>query len=206
MEGQLPRDILKKGVRLSCKNVKAHLIEYGEHGLVKVCIEELDEDKLPPLYDRGIWRLEESGVCDEADLKNAIYSENSLEFLGEIRERYIEENQYMLDIHMLDGLYKSDKKGMMDFIKSIEAIIITSASEKMVVNIFKLNPNHAFIESQMELPKNEKVWLRYKELAIACFPKLEHNDGEKFSYELDFSTETLEKRGKLAELILRDKL
>lgn len=193
MNNRLLDRLLKKNAKLSYKEWDAILAGYDESGIIKVKLNLRPGNTLPALYDRGIWYMETE--------------DETYEFPGEITERYSQENACMIDIHMLNGLYKCENQQIMSFDKDREAIIITSSSEKMVVNIVKLNPNHAIVESSMEIPGKDKVWLRYKELAIACLPNLEHNGEEKqFIYDLDFSVETLEKRGRIAEMILNDKL
>lgn len=184
--------MLSRKAKLVYKKWMADFAGYDEDGLIKVRIEPENGKPLPALYDRDTWKFISDG--------------ESYEFCGEIKERYIKDNACMIDIHMLSGLYKSGEQKVMGFEKNREAIIITSSSEKLIVNIYKLNPNHAVVKSNMKLPENEKVWLRYKELAIACLPELEHNREDEYIYDLDFSVETLEKRGKIAEMILKDKL
>lgn len=193
MNRQLLDELLSRKAKLVYKDWEAYFAGYNESGLIKARLDLRPGNTLPRLYDRGTWTV----ICDE----------NSYEFLGEIKERYSQDNACVVDIHMLNGLYKKQKEKILSFDKDREAIIITSSSEKMVVNILKLNPNHAIVQSSMEIPENSKVWLRYKELAIACLPGLEHNgENEQFIYDLDFSVETLEKRGRIAEMILKDKL
>lgn len=193
MKNQLLEELLNKNAGLKFEEWSASLADYDECGIIKVKLNLHPGNTLPALYTRGVWTIE---------TEDEIY-----EFPGEIKERYSQGNACMLDIQMRGGLYKCESPEVLSFDKDREAIIITSSSEKLVVNILKLDPNHAIIESGIKMPENDRVWLRYKDLAIACFPILEHNgEDNQFIYELDFKAETLEKRGKIAEMILNDKL
>lgn len=193
MNNQLLDELIEKNAELKFEEWTAYPVGYDESGIIKVKLDLHPGNTLPTLYSKGIWTIE---AGDE------VY-----EFPGEITERYSQGNACMLNIALGGGLYKCENPQILSFDKNREAIIITSSSEKLIVNILKLNPNHAIAESSMEIPGNDKVWLRYKDLAIACFPILEHNgDDNRYIYDLDFKAETLEKRGKIAEMILNDKL
>lgn len=193
MNNQLFDKLISCNAKLKFEEWEAFFAGYDKNGIIKVKLNLRPGNTLPALYMRGTWIIEAEGE---------IY-----EFPGEIVERYSQGNACMIDIYMLNGLYKCEEPQILSFDKDREAIIITSSSEKLVVNILKLNPNHAIVESSMEIPGHDKVWLRYKELAIACLPTLEHNGEEnQFIYDMDFSCEALEKRGKIAEMILNDKL
>jgi len=186
-------ELLEQNAKLKYKEWEATFAGYDKTGVIKVKLNLHPGNTLPKLYDKGTWTF---------------YStDKQYTFLGEIKERYGQGNECMVDIRLVNGLFEKDNPPIMCFDKDREAIIITGSSEKLVVNIYKFDPNHAVIESPSELPKNERVWLRYKDLAIASLPNLEHNrEGGKFIYCLDFSVETLEKRGKIAEMILKDRL
>lgn len=193
MNNQLLDSLLEKNAKLHFKEWEAYLYGYNDNGIIQVRLDLKPGNTLPALYSRGEWIIRTS---DEMYV-----------FPGEITERYSQGNACMLDVSVRGGLYKCENPHIMSFDKDREAIIITSSSEKLVVSILKLDPNHAVVASSMEIPGKDKVWLRYKDLAIACFPILEHNgDDNQFIYELDFEAETLEKRGKIAEMILNDKL
>lgn len=193
MNRQLLDGLLSRSVKLTYKDWSAFFAGYEENGFIKVKLDLHPGDTLPPLYDRGMWLIHDENI--------------QYEFYGEITERYSQGNACMIDIRMLNGIYQKQADTLLSFDKDREAIIITSSSEKMVVNILKLNPNHAIVQGTVKMPENERVWLRYKELAIASLPNLEHNEkDELFIYNLDFGVETLEKRGRIAEMILKDKL
>ena len=85
-----------------------------------------------------------------------------------------------------------------------EAIVISASSEKFVVNILEMDPNHAVIRGSSSISDQQKVWLRYRELAVAGLTQLIQETEKQSVYCLDFSVESLEKRGKIAEMILKE--
>lgn len=178
---------------ISVKDIKGVLIGCDKENLLKVQLQLNDGESLPDLYYCDYWEIES---------ENGPYY-----FRGEVVERYRQNNACVVDVRVLGGIYKVTAEKQIDIQKEREAIIITSTSEKLIVSILKMNANRALIRSDLNLPEDSKVWLRYKDLAIASFANLEHNsDNSTFIYSLDFSMETLEKQRRIAEWILNDKL
>lgn len=193
MNKQLLDELISCNADLSCDELKGVLVGCDEDGLLNIQIDTKYSRHLPGLYHRGQWNI--SAPCGD------------YHFQGEVMERYIKNNVCIIDVRVISGIYKDIAEKQLDFDKDREAVIITSSGEKLIVNILRLNPNRCLIKSGMQITENSKVWLRYKDLAIASLTTLEHNsEVDGYIYNLDFSVETLEKRGRIAELILNDKL
>ena len=190
MNSKLREKLTACEAKLSFEDWNGVTAGWDNPGIVKVRLVLKPNDVLPKLYDRGVWL---------ADIGDEYYA-----FSGEIEERYIQDNACMLNVRILDGLYKVSRYEQESLEDEREAIIISSSSEKFVVNILKLDPNHAIVRSQVLLPEHQKVWLRYRELAIAGFTGLEQSKESQYIYNLDFSVETIEKRGRIAEMILKE--
>ncbi len=161
-----------------------------ENDVLKVRLQTAPGEALPGLYDRR------TGLIDTG--------EKRFSFTGEVAERYMQDNACMLNIRALSGFYEVAAYPQEQFAGEREAIVISASSEKFVVNILEMDPNHAVVRGSSSISDQQKVWLRYRELAVAGLTQLVQETEKQSVYCLDFSVESLEKRGKIAEMILKE--